>query len=38
MDYEPKGVLQNLGDELGVVDRVIQRALDQFKLVLEGYS
>ena len=31
LDYAPKGVLQHLGDELGVVDRVIQRALEQFK-------
>lgn len=38
LDYEPKGVLQNLGDELGVVDRVINRALEQFKEYLEGYS
>jgi uncharacterized membrane protein len=38
LDYEPKGVLQNLGDELGIVDHVIQRALDQFKLFVEGYG
>jgi uncharacterized membrane protein len=35
LDYEPKGVLQNLGDELGVVGRVIQRALEQFKEFVE---
>ena len=35
LDYEPKGMLQNLGDELGVVSRVIQRALEQFKEVAE---
>lgn len=31
LDYEPRGVLQNLGDELGVVSRGIERALDQFR-------
>ena len=35
LDYEPKGVLQNLGDELGVVDRVIQHSLDGFKTFVE---
>ena len=38
LDYEPKGVLQNLGDEFGVVNRVLQRALEQFKDFVEGYS
>ena len=38
LDYEPKGVLQNLGDELGVVDRVIRHALEQFKEFVEGYG
>ncbi len=38
LDYNPKGVIQNLGDELGVVSRVIQRALEQFKDFVEGYS
>jgi uncharacterized membrane protein len=37
LDYEPKGVLQNFGDELGVVSRVIQRSLDQFKDFVETY-
>jgi len=37
LDYAPKGVLQNLGDELGVVDRVIQRALEQFKVWAENF-
>jgi uncharacterized membrane protein len=36
LDYEPRGVLQNLGDELGVVGRVIQRALEQFKEFVES--
>jgi uncharacterized membrane protein len=38
LDYETKGLLQNLGDELGVVDRVIQRALEQFKDFVEAHS
>ena len=39
LDYEPKGVVQNLGDELGIVHRVIQHALEQFKDFAEaGYS
>jgi uncharacterized membrane protein len=38
LDYNPKGVLQNLGDELGVVSRVIQRALEQFKEFVERYG
>ena len=38
LDYDPQGVLQNLGDELGIVSRVIQRALEQFKEFTEGYS
>ena len=38
LDYEPKGVFQHLGDEMGVVNRVIQRALEQFKEFTEGYS
>jgi uncharacterized membrane protein len=38
LDYEPRGVLQNLGDELGVMGRVIQRALEQFKDFVEGAS
>ncbi len=36
LDYEPRGVLQNLGDEFGVVSRVIERSLEQFKDFVEG--
>jgi uncharacterized membrane protein len=35
LDYDPKGVLQNLGDELGIVSRVIGRSLEQFKQFVE---
>lgn len=38
LDYDPKGLVQNLGDELGVVSRLIYRALDEFKDFVEGYS
>ncbi len=38
LEYEPKGVLQNLGDELGIVSRVVDRALDEFRDFVEGYS
>jgi uncharacterized membrane protein len=36
LDYELRGALQNFGDELGVVSRVIQRALEQFKDFVEA--
>jgi hypothetical protein len=36
LEYEPKGVIQNLGDELGVVGRLIDRALDEFKEFIES--
>lgn len=36
LDYEPKGILQNFGDEFGVVSRVIQRSLEQFKEFVES--
>ncbi len=38
LEYEPKGVLQNFGDELGVVSRVIQRSLEQFKDFVETHG
>jgi uncharacterized membrane protein len=31
LDYQPRGFVQHVGDELGVVSRAIQAALDQFK-------
>jgi uncharacterized membrane protein len=36
LDYDPRGVLQNLGDEFGVVSRVIDRALEEFKDFVEA--
>jgi uncharacterized membrane protein len=36
LDYDPRGVIQNLGDELGVVGRVIDRALGEFKEFVEA--
>lgn len=37
LEYEPRGLLQNLGDELGVVNRVLGRSLEQFKRFVEEY-
>ena len=38
MDYEPRGLVETLGDELGVVGRLIDRALVDFKDYLENYA
>jgi len=38
LEYDPKGVIQNLGDELGVVGRVVDRALEEFKNFVEAYG
>ena len=38
LDYEPRGVLQNVGDELGIVSRVIERSLEQFKTFVEDHA
>jgi uncharacterized membrane protein len=37
MDYEPHGILEQLGDEFGVVGRLIERSLVDFKDYLENY-
>jgi uncharacterized membrane protein len=36
LDYEPQGVIENVGDMLGVVDRRVQGDLDRFKEFIEG--
>ncbi|HEX6817445.1 MAG TPA: SRPBCC family protein [Ktedonobacterales bacterium] len=36
MDVTPQGVVQNVGDWLGVVDRRVQGDLDRFKTFIEG--
>lgn len=36
LDYQPRGLVQHLGDELGVVSRAIQAALEQFKEFVEN--
>jgi uncharacterized membrane protein len=36
MDYEPEGVVENVGDKLGVVGRRIQGDLKRFKEFIEG--
>ena len=35
MEYEPKGMIENVGDAVGVVDRKIGSAVDKFKQLLE---
>lgn len=36
MDYEPEGVVENVGNLLGVVDRRVQGDLDRFKEFIES--
>ena len=36
MEYEPKGIVENLGDMVGVVDRRVQGDLERFKEFIEG--
>lgn len=36
LDYEPQGVIENVGDLLGVVDRRVQGDLERFKELNEG--
>jgi uncharacterized membrane protein len=36
LEYTPRGVIENLADELGVVERLVGRFLDQFKEFVEN--
>ena len=36
MDYEPQGMIENIGDLLGVVDRRVEGDLERFKAFIEG--
>ena len=36
LDYDPQGVIENVGDMLGVVDRRVQGDLERFKTFIEG--
>ena len=36
LQYAPRGLLERLGDEMGVVDRLVQRFLDQFGRLVES--
>jgi uncharacterized membrane protein len=36
LDYDPQGVVENVGDLLGVVDRRVQGDLERFKEFIEG--
>jgi uncharacterized membrane protein len=35
MEYEPKGLLENVGDAIGVVDRKVDKAVEDFKKLIE---
>ncbi len=35
LQYDPHGIIEILGDELGVVQRLVERFLDQFKEFVE---
>jgi uncharacterized membrane protein len=36
MDYEPEGVVENVGDKLGIVKRRVTGDLEHFKQFIEG--
>ena len=36
IDYDPEGIVENLGDMLGFLSRRVEGALDQFKTFIEG--
>jgi hypothetical protein len=36
MDYEPEGVLENVGDKLGIVGRRAEGDLERFKKFIES--
>jgi uncharacterized membrane protein len=36
MDYEPEGLIENIGDMIGVVDRRVQGDLNRFKEFIES--
>ena len=35
MEYEPKGFIENIGDAVGVVDRKLEKAVEDFKKLIE---
>ena len=35
MEYEPKGFIENVGDAVGVVDRKLEKAVQDFKKLIE---
>lgn len=36
MEYDPEGVLENIGDALGAMDRRVQNSVDDFKEFIEN--
>ena len=35
MEYEPKGLVENVGDAVGMVDRKVEKAVQDFKKLIE---
>ena len=35
MEYEPKGFIENVGDAVGIVDRKVEKAVENFKRLIE---
>ena len=35
MEYEPKGLIENVGDAMGMVDRKLDKAVEDFKKLIE---
>ena len=35
MEYEPKGFIENVGDAIGMVDRKVDKAVEDFKRIIE---
>jgi uncharacterized membrane protein len=35
MEYEPKGLIENVGDSMGMVDRKVDKAVEDFKKLIE---
>jgi uncharacterized membrane protein len=35
MEYEPKGFIENVGDAVGILDRKVEKAVEDFKRLIE---
>ena len=36
IDYDPEGIVENVGDTLGLVGRRVEGDLERFKIFIEG--